>query len=330
VIVNFKNIENLKRCLESLTETTYSPIEIIVVDCMTENIETWIETSFSHVKLIHFDHDIGPSASHNVGFNNSKGEFIAFLDNDTRVDPKWLEEPLSLFEKYPDAAVIQPMILQMYEQKRIDRAYNYIDLLGFGHHVGAGEILRNQFNTVKEVFYADGAAFIAKRDAIKNVLLNNYDLFDPSYIIYYDETDFCWRVHLRGYKIFFSPNSIVYHCRTLSSMRSVPSRLIFFHARNRIATLIKNYSSTNLIKHLPTLLFFEFSRALVLLRVKPLHSLAILKAIFASFRNLKNLWKKRLVVQLTIRKVPDSYYVKLMRKPNILFMYHAFTRYYAH
>lgn len=327
MVTNFNGIHNLSRCLKSLQKTDYSEIKVIVVDCLTKNIDKWIKETFPSVRIIHFDYDIGPSASHNVGLLNASGEYVAFLDNDTEVTNNWLDEAVWILRNNPDVAVVQCKLLQMSNRKRLDRAHNFIDKFGFGVQLGVGEEDVGQYDNVQEVFYADGAAFIVKRDVAENALVER-NMFDPTYTIYYDETDFCWRIHLMGYKIVFAPNAVVYHARTMSTMKNLPARLVFHHSKNRIATLIKNYSMGNLIKYVSILLALEACRAIILLRTKPKHSIAIFKAIRRGLLDLKNLWRTRLTIQSFIRKVPDSSYLYLIRNPNLMTLYRNFKKYY--
>jgi GT2 family glycosyltransferase len=49
-------------------------------------------------------------------------------------------------------------------------------------------------------------ALIVRRD-----VFNEVGGFDEDYFLLREETDLCWRIRLRGYKVVFIPNSIVYH-----------------------------------------------------------------------------------------------------------------------
>ena len=48
----------------------------------------------------------GAGAARNVGLENAKGEIIAFLDDDCRVPPEWLDKIIETFKKYPEAAAV--------------------------------------------------------------------------------------------------------------------------------------------------------------------------------------------------------------------------------
>jgi GT2 family glycosyltransferase len=327
VVTNFKGTNNLHRCLRSLQKTNCSGTEVIVVDCLTNEIDKWMKENFPSVRVIHFDHDIGPSASHNVGLLNSLGEYVAFLDNDTEVTNNWLKGAIEVLEKDHNVAVVQCKLLRLSDKKRLDRAQNFIDRFGFGVQFGVGEEDAGQYNKTQEVFYADGAAFVVKRTAAKAAMVEG-NMFDPTYVIYYDETDFCWRIHLIGYKVVFAPNAVVYHERTMSTMRNLPEKLIFHHSKNRLATLIKNYSFGNMIKYVSTLLILEASRAVMLARITPKHSTALSKAIWWNILHLRNLWRARQIIQSSVRKVPDRFYLHLIKKPNLLTLYRSFRKYY--
>ncbi|MEM3390319.1 MAG: glycosyltransferase family 2 protein [Thermoproteota archaeon] len=81
-----------------------------------------------------------------------------------------------------------------------------IDYYGRTWHRGANEYDRGQYNSVGETFYAQGAAIVVRRKVI-----NEIGLFEPSYFIYYEETDLCWRIWLAGYRVVVIPEAVVYH-----------------------------------------------------------------------------------------------------------------------
>ena len=71
IINNFSSMEKLERCLSSVFRTNYPVFEVIIVDCLTTNIENWVELHYSDAKVIHLDCDVGPCSQFNFGFKLS-------------------------------------------------------------------------------------------------------------------------------------------------------------------------------------------------------------------------------------------------------------------
>ena len=83
---------------------TYQDFEILVVDDysdipLTLNIDSRIQVFRNHK-------NIGPGLSRNVGLENAKGEFIAFLDSDDYWDKDFLFKTLKTIKKHKDVAFV--------------------------------------------------------------------------------------------------------------------------------------------------------------------------------------------------------------------------------
>jgi GT2 family glycosyltransferase len=331
IIVNYNGIKFIERCLSSVLNSDYPNFEVIFVDnASTDGSYELVKKLFGsdpRLTIIRNNKNLGFTGGNNIGFWYAKGDYIIFLNNDTEVSQNWLRVLVEIMNSDLRIGAAQCKLLNLYDKRRIDSAGQFIDPLGYGYPRSYEED-KGQYDNVEEIFYADGATLIVKRPAINQVLLNGLP-FDPDYFpIYYEDADLCWRVRLRGYKVILIPTSIVYHARSAAKLHKLSSYLIFSHVKNRIMTLIKNYGLGNLIKYMPLLLFFETIRAMILLKIKPDHSIAILKAILWNLKNLKKTWKKRLIVQQFIRKVPDSYIMKYMTKFTPVHLYHSFKKYY--
>ena len=82
VIPNFNNESYLAECLESVIAQSYKRIEIIVVDDgSTDSSIEILDKYQSKIRVIRSSHN-GASAARNIGIEQSKGKFIAFMDSD--------------------------------------------------------------------------------------------------------------------------------------------------------------------------------------------------------------------------------------------------------
>lgn len=97
IITTYERPENLYRAIRSVLNQSYENIEIIVVDDNNENSKYRIETekiikSFLkkgiHIHYYKHKKNKGGSAARNTGIKNSKGSYIAFLDDDDEWTPE--------------------------------------------------------------------------------------------------------------------------------------------------------------------------------------------------------------------------------------------------
>lgn len=91
-----------------------------------------------------------------------------------------------------------------------------------------------QYETLEEVFGACGASMLMRRRMLEDV-----GLFDESFFMYYEDTDLSWRARLRGWKVVYVPESVVWHAHCGTSVEWSPF-FVFHTDRNRLAMLLKN------------------------------------------------------------------------------------------
>jgi hypothetical protein len=299
------------------------------VDGLTKGIKQWIKSNYRAVKLIHFDQDHGIPARRNTGLMavNPNSEYVVFMDEDVTVSENWLLPLVETMESDSTIGCVQPLMLRKDKPGEVDNAGCYIDAVGYPHKFGMDKY--KSANEIRDVSYAETAAMLV-RHQIVNKMQKTLEPFDSDYLVHWYDIDFCWRVLLSGYRVVINPRSVVYHERRLSSGSGrLPYQNIFLNSRNRLTTLVKNYSLTNLARLLFLYILLEIARVMVLLKYQPLHAIATLAGNFWVLRNLKKLWKKRTLVQKMIRKVPDSFVMARFNRFNLMRLYYDFQRNYG-
>jgi len=100
VIPTYNRKHLLQKAIASVLNQTYSNFELIVVDdCSTDSTEHFMKSlSDKRIRYIKHEKTKHASASRNTGIRLSKGEFIAFLDDDDRWLPTKLEKQLKLLQ----------------------------------------------------------------------------------------------------------------------------------------------------------------------------------------------------------------------------------------
>ena len=300
IVINFKGTSQLKKCLKHLERTKYPNYEVIVVDCLTENIEKWLKKHFPRVKLIHYNRDVGPSASHNVSEEilDPKSKYLAFLDNDAYVTEEWLIELVKVMEENEEIGVAQAKIVTAENPEVMDHAGAAIDALGTWYTLRGKKA--SAITKTLELFASSSAACIVRRRLFRRV-----GGFDPDYFIYDDDTDFSFRVRLMGYRIVLVPSSIVLHEGGVE--KSLNPRKIFHSVKNRMYTMLKNYEVGNLLWRLATyiLLTFLAGVGLALIGRRIAESKAVFRSLLYPFLNLRKIMIKRAWIQ-SKRRIKDS------------------------
>ncbi|GAI11228.1 unnamed protein product, partial [marine sediment metagenome] len=131
-IVNLDGENYLNDCLKSIENINYpkDKTEVIVVDnCSKDNSIKIIENSFPWVKTIKNTENLGFSKANNQAAEIASGEYIAFLNNDTKVDENWLIELLRPLYGSSDVICSGSKVLS-FDGKNIDFACGMINFEG--------------------------------------------------------------------------------------------------------------------------------------------------------------------------------------------------------
>ena len=236
VVLNWNGRQVLDDCLRSLHNQTYRPIEIIVVDnASTDGSVDFLKEKFQDVNLIVNEKNLGFGAGNNIGIRASHGRYIMMLNNDTRLDPKCVEELRKSIEKDERYGACASKIL-------LDSQPDIIDGVGIvvcpdGLSFGRGRLEKSdRYDEEEEIFFASDGACLYRRE-----MLDDIGLYDEDFFAYADETDMGWRARLAGWKCTYSPKAIVYHHHSTSSGGRVSAFKAFLVERNRIWVALKNF-----------------------------------------------------------------------------------------
>lgn len=333
IIVNYNGYNLLKVCLDSILLNNYSNYEIIIADngSLDDSVSK-IKKNYSKylkkIKILDLKKNYGPSLARNLAFKKSKGEIIAFLDNDTKVKKDWISQVIPIFKSNQKIGAVQSKLLLIEYPKKIDYVGELLGTLGFLKPIAPyGIIDKGQFDKNISILAAKSAGMFIRRVAFIDA-----GMFDPDYFIFMEETDLGWRTILSGYKNIFCPSSVVYH--KFSSTKDIVdpdfnNYLVRFHGtKNYIQTLIKNLSAKYLIKILPIHIILWFCLATYLLLTAKFKSAKnIYKGIFWNFINIRKIIKKRRLVQKSRKLSDDDLFKKnkLMARTSLSYYIKKFT-----
>lgn len=302
--------------MESVFKSKYPNYEVILVDNgSTDGSCEFVKKSFSRLIgskmiVIEKDRNLGHSEGRNVGIRVAKGTYLLFLDNDTEVDPEWINPLVSAMESDHSIGAVQGKLLFLDDRNQIDSAGGFIDYLGYPIERGNRKYDNNSYPNLGEIFYAKTACMMTKRSVLREV-----GLFDPLFFVWYGETDLAWRMWLRGYRVVFVGKSIVYHSLSGTISKLSQRFRLFHYVRNRLIMLLKNYSFRNLVYLLPLNLAMELKYLGMLLLRHDLHRAAsVTQALMWVLSNNRIIIERRRVVQQQIRRAPDSLVMRRMLK----------------
>ncbi len=229
IIPVFNKFELTYNCVKSIIEQGAGvAFEIIVVDDCSRDETLLAGFAFgSGIGLIRNPENCGFIRSCNRGFEAARGDYVVFLNNDTEVKAGWLDELYRTLEEDPRIGVVGAKLL--FADGRLQECGGIIWRLGDGWNWGRGEAADDpRYCYMRDADYVSGAALMIRRSLFDDV--GRFDeLFLPAY---YEDTDLCFRVRQRGYRVVVQPAAEIVHFEGASSGTSTKSGVKRFQAVN--------------------------------------------------------------------------------------------------
>ena len=290
IITNLNGEGVLRRCLNSLLDQTYEPFEILVVDnASTDASVDIIESEYPTVALIKSRINLGYSGGNNLGASRSNGSYLLFLDNDTEVEITFLKELVHAIGSDPKVGVVQSKILSIDNPPKVDSIGAFFTRTGILFHPEKGMPDTGRNGSPYDVFVAQGTSMLVRAEMFRRL-----GGFDDDYIVYFDDSDLCWRAWLAGYRVKIVPRSLVYHTSGAATSHQ-KSGFVTYHAfKNRLCSLLKNLSIKDMLIIVPVHVAICLAGSvLFLLRLKARSSFGILRALVWNAVNLRRTHEKR-------------------------------------
>ena len=232
----------MEPCLASLKEQTCQDYKVLVVDnASTDGSLEYMKEHYPEIEVIALDKNYGFSKAVNVGIQHSTTPYVILLNNDTTVDPHYVEEMIKAIERSPRIFSVSSKMIQMYHPELIDSAGDLYTLLGWGVCRGTGRPVSN-YTEADEIFTACAGAAIYRRSAFSKI-----GYFDENHFAYLEDIDVGYRAKIYGYKNTYCPTALVYHVGSGTSGSKYNSFKVKLSARNNIYLNYKNMPILQLI-----------------------------------------------------------------------------------
>lgn len=234
VITAYNKIEYTEACIRQVLNTLPAGVdcEVIVVDDASTDetpvVLQRIAAEDTRVHVIRNEENVGFLVSCNRGAASAQCDVIVFLNNDTLPQPGWLTVLLRTLRDAPLAGAVGGKL--MYPNGTLQEAGGLVFSDGSAANYGRNDPSPDAplYNYLREVDYCTGALLGTWRNLYQE--LNGFDLrYRP---LYYEETDYCFKVRDAGYRVYYQPESRVIHFEGVTAGTDLTSGLKSYQVIN--------------------------------------------------------------------------------------------------
>ena len=236
IIVNWNTKDLLCQCIDSLTQTLKKiDTEIFVVDNgSADGSVAAVREKFPGVRLIENAVNMGFAKANNQAIYQSSGEYLLFLNPDTRVKDEAIPTMLSFMSAHAKAGLVGAQLLNA-DGSRQNSIANFPSL---ATELLNKSLLRRLFPEKfpgkerdypgpVEVDSVIGACMLVRRETLEQV-----GLLDEGYFLFLEETDWCFRVKKAGWKIYHIPQAEIFHFQGKSAETlKAKARIEYYRSR---------------------------------------------------------------------------------------------------
>ena len=218
IIVAYNNGDELKECLDSIFENNDlgDDLEVIVVDNSPDDkVEKNIAT-YNDIKFIK-NPDNGFGRGNNIGYQNSSGKYLLFLNPDTLITSQCFKNLISLY--LTDSHIGMAGVKLIDAQGKENNSYNI--RLKYGLFKKILLMVNRRFGFfISRLMYTCGADIFTDRETFEQI-----GFFDENIFMYGEEEDIAYRLDKINKRIaYFRQISIVHLQGKSSGHRELTNR----------------------------------------------------------------------------------------------------------
>lgn len=265
IVLNYCNSTDTIDCLKSFEKIRYQAFNVVIIDNNSNDnsfdiIKNYLKT-MKNKRVAFFNstldsqHDVNDydyiliNSKHNggYGFGNNIGikyalskncDYILVLNNDTIVDPDFLEPLIDTCRKKTNIGILTSKI---YYHDRPDVIWfnggSFSQCTAQVKHINIGEENSGQTPYKKNTFISGCMWFIPKN------IFDTVGLINEDYFMYIEDLEFSQRVLREGYELAVCPESVIWHKVGSTTGGGLSEFSVYWRSKN-MNHFIRNYITT--------------------------------------------------------------------------------------
>lgn len=271
IIVSYNSLNYLRDCLDSINNNKPSAsFEITVVDnASSDGTVKAMRKDYPYLKLIENARNKGFAAANNMAIKSSSSEYILLINSDCQVYANSIDRLLEFADANDDAGIAGPRIINndgslqfscrkfpsFFDAGMHSLLTNIAPDNPFSRRYKLADINRDE---ISKVDWVSGSCMLIRRAA-----LNDTGLMDEKYFMYVEDTDLCYQMWKKGWKVYYFPESEILHHIGGSTKNNALSGAVTSSIRMQKSVLYffwKNYRKTLKVTLMPVLVLLLGTR----------------------------------------------------------------------
>ncbi len=224
VTVNWCGWRDTLACVASLTKLRYPRYEIVVVDNGShDDSVAKIRSAHPHMPVVETGHNLGFAGGNNAGIRyalSHHADYVWLLNNDTIVDPDALCAMTAIADADATIGAVGAVLYDMSNPQRVQ-------VWGGGRvqmWLGTSSYCTGPVSP-ERLDYVSGASLFVKREVFEQV-----GLLDEGFFMYWEDTDFAFRLKRSGYRMAVAKQARVWHKESASTGKGSAVLDTYFNA----------------------------------------------------------------------------------------------------
>ena len=252
IILTWNKLKITKKCIRFLENNiNYPNLEIIIidngsVDGTPEFLKKLKESNKRKYKIILNKSNLGYAKGINQGIRISEGYYIILLNNDVYITRDCLTSMIEKIENDRKNVIVGAKLIYPNTMRIQHAGIVFIPKIEPLHIFKNCSYNDPRVNKSRNIDAVTGALMLIKREIFENI-----GYFDENFKYGgFEDTDFCLRCRIKGYKIIYSSNSIAFHDERATTNQLNKYYQIynynFKRFRNKWARILDNYNNKNI------------------------------------------------------------------------------------
>jgi GT2 family glycosyltransferase len=248
IIPNYNGKTLLENCIKTLEQQTCNEFKLMVIDNGSTDGSTCVTSQLTDFEMVALPTNTGFCGAVNEGIRRTETPYFILLNNDTEVEPEFVEALLCAIKSAENIFSCSAMMIDYQNRELLDNAGDLYTALGWARALGKGKRLSACSRGCK-IFSSCGGAAIYRKAVVDEI-----GLFDEHHFAYLEDVDMGYRARIYGYDNYYVPEAKVYHVGSATTGTRYNEKKVFLAARNSMFVVYKNMPFLQMFLNLPFLL----------------------------------------------------------------------------